>query len=148
MKRNKINPLVLSYVIVLVVLAAIGYLAEDYHMRFLQQKTLIAEDAPTALVFLDLPKMDVTLSSPAGAPERVKVALSLQVMRKNLLQLEGYQPRITDRIIVFLRQQDVEKIRQPAASSWLRKSLLSEANDAANNQVPITDVVFRQFVVQ
>ena len=135
------------YVAFLLGLAVAGYLIGD-HYGFSRAKmnahngTNFASDVS----FYDLPRMNLTLSSlDGGKSGKVRIDMSLEISKKDLERMHDYQPRMCDRLVTFIRQQDIETLRNPRNQKVFHEELLQEANKVTS-PIPIIDVVLRQMV--
>lgn len=147
MKAKRINPFLVAYVVCLMGLAVAGYMVGDYTIRAELHKTLRQEYFTTDLALYDLPRININMTSNSKTnSNRLRVDVSLEVAKQDLAKLSRVQPRITDRLVTFMRKQDIEEVRPPTAMVWLHRVLLEEVNDASR-PVPIRDIVFRQFIV-
>lgn len=148
MKARKINPLVIGYVTALALLACMGYIAGDYTARINQKSASPSTNQHFAsdVGFVELPRMNMSISSSAGDAGRVRIDMSLEVEKKNLARFEDYQPIITEHLNNYVRNLDIEEIRSPNAVPKLRKELLKEVN-TMSFPVPVLDIIFRQFVI-
>lgn len=146
MALKKIIPYSVLYP-ALLLLAVIGYFVSDYNSQQAEQKALENQkNFISDIAYVDLPRMNLTLSpSDAGKGGRVRLDLSLEVEKKNVGCLSRYQPRIADKLVNYIRQQDISSLRQADTRREFRSGLL-EAVNKASYPVPIIDVVFKQLV--
>ncbi|MBV8059984.1 MAG: flagellar basal body-associated FliL family protein [Alphaproteobacteria bacterium] len=148
MRNWKTKHFVIAYLVGLFGLAVLGYYFADYALEKVQaKKTVINDKFQTDLSYVELPRMNVTLTSAhADFSGRVRMDISLVVEKKYADRLEGFKPRINDRLMSFASHMDLDTISRPQASALLRHYILKEVN-AASFPVPVIDVVFRQFAV-
>ena len=151
MRIRRENLFLTTYVMVLTLLAVMGYVASDYTIRQQQARDAAARGSSpsftTDVGFVALPRMNMTMTSSKGqATGRIRIDISLEVQQKDLARLEDYQPLITDRLISYVRKLDIEDIRRPNAVPNLRQDLLKQVNNASY-PVPVLDIIFRQFVI-
>lgn len=108
--------------------------------------SLIEEGEP---VFYDLPEFLVNLSSPSGGPTRyLKLRVSLELANEDGMEhLEMVMPRVVDGFQVYLRELRPEDFQGSAGMFLLRQELLRRVNLAAR-PVKVTDVLFREVIVQ
>ena len=146
-KKSRINPFLITYVIALVGLAAVGYYVAHYeiHNDRQHQEKYFATD----LAYYDLPRISLTLASigSSTASGKVRMDISLEVNEKDLDKLQDFQPRIMDTIINHMRQYDADDVKPSNVSSQLHENLLNVVNQASK-PILIHNIVFRQFLVQ
>lgn len=142
-RSNRLYFFIAGYTLVFGFLASFGYV-QVANVREAQKQEY--EKQAHAKTFFSMPRMELTLSSYAGVAHHARIGLNLQIDQKNLSRFEDFQPRVSDRIINFLNHQDIEELRNPNQMYDLRHSLLYEIN-AASGPVPVSDVIFREFVV-
>ncbi len=132
---------------ILIVLAIVGYFLGGYGLEQAQQRD---EDAQKTVIsdigYYNMPRMNLTLSpSEGGESGHVRIDLALEVEKKNMGRLDSFRPRIADRLVTYVRQQDISTLRETDTRRDFREGLLREANKASY-PVPIIDIVFRQMV--
>ncbi len=146
-----------AYVMVLAGLAALGYFEANRFEDAKNSKPIAAqiaashESAPSVATnskgFYRLPRMELTLSSFEGETHHARIGISIQVDKNNIERFADYQPRVSDRIIDYLRHQDVSEISKPSAMFDLHRDLLEEINEASD-PIRVSDIVFREFIVR
>jgi flagellar basal body-associated protein FliL len=147
MRKYRTGLLIGGYVFALSALAFFGYYVEDYSLRAdhhkIEQLPLFSSD----LTYFDLPRMSLTLtSSSKNGPTRVRCDISLEVAEKDRQRLLDYQPRISDRLVDYMRRLDGEEILRPNVTGWLRRDLLDQVN-TVSDPIAVRDIIFRQFVI-
>ena len=95
------------------------------------------------MTYFDLPRMDVAMG--AGGPQ-MKIQIALEVSNKDIPMLEGYQPRITDRLNGFFSRLSPDEVVQPGYLPFLRQEMLRQINQTGV-PVPVHGLVLRQMVV-
>lgn len=131
----------------LLTMAVIGYFVGDYSIRQAQiKKEMQSQNFISDVGFYDLPRMNITMTSEGGNSAYVRVDVSLKVLKSDVGRLTDYYPRINDRLLTFIRHQDINELRQPVTQKLIRADLLREANKASY-PIPIMDIVFRQIVI-
>lgn len=147
MKNVKTTLFVMAYVVALASLGTVGYIYADYKIKTDKHQTELNEKFHTDVTYVDLPPMNLTFSSSsAHTAGRVRINISLEVDKKYASKVEGYAPRITDRIVSYTQQLDFDEINRPSATKWLREHFLQIANTVSSS-APVIDVVFRQFLI-
>ncbi|MDR3424623.1 MAG: flagellar basal body-associated FliL family protein [Alphaproteobacteria bacterium] len=142
--RSRMVQIYVACVLLFVGLAACGYLVAD-------QAGLIKHPAPVAhafvsdMTYVDLPRMMVDVGSKDSSAQ-VQVDISLEIASKDKAILEGYQPRITDKINDFLSQEPPEEIARFSSTPWIRQELLRQVN-GVGSPVPVYDVLLRQMLI-
>lgn len=146
-KRRKINFFIIGYTSAFIVLALIGYKMVDkggasaaYH-RIIEHSYFT-----TDLAIYDLPRINVNLIGGDGKTARVRIDLSLEVAKQDMERLEGFKPRITDKVIDYMRGQNLSELSPPEAMRELHEDLLRVV-DSASRPIPVHEVIFRQFLV-
>jgi flagellar basal body-associated protein FliL len=147
MITKKFSLFVAGYVLGLTALACVGYLYADFSIKAERSQRVEEQRFRSDLAYVNLPRMNLTLSSSAGHQTgRVRIDLSLAVEKQYVGRMEDVEPRIAERIVGYIRQVDFDDISQPTATKWLRKRVLEEATNASS-PLPIVDVVFNQLVI-
>ena len=95
------------------------------------------------VAYFDLPRMIVSIG--AGGTQ-MRVQISLEVARDDLPALEGYQPRITDRLNGYFSRLEPKELTRPGYLPFLRQEMLRQINDAGA-PVPVHDLMLRQLVI-
>jgi flagellar basal body-associated protein FliL len=154
-RKKKISYFIPAYALLLAIMAVFGYYAlrNDASTGTLAGTQVASHGFHTDLAYYDLPRMTVSIggnnaSNGGGgstAP-RVRVDISLEVASKDIRVIDGFQPRITDRLSNFLSQLTPEQIETPSSTTWLREQMLRQIN-AAGSPVPVHDLMFRQLVI-
>ena len=148
MKTRKINPFLAAYVVGLGCLAVIGYSCADFTMHIDHPAKTVAEQTQTHtdVTFVDLPRLNLVVPSAHGSRGRLRMDITLEIDKKYALMLQGYTPRISERIESYAQAINIEDVTPPKATQQLRQDLLQEAA-TGGFPVPIIDVIFRQFVM-
>ncbi len=144
------GPFIVIYVMTLIALAFVGVFVGGHLMQRKPTQHVVAKQPPPpppSLVFYDMPRMEISMIDGGGRPHMVYIALNLEVSPRDFSGMKSIAPRIVDRIVGWLRKQDVAQIRQTKATRQLREDLLGEVNLAAA-PVQIADVAIREFVVE
>jgi flagellar basal body-associated protein FliL len=143
---------VTAYMTLFGMLAALGYYALENANFFSTPEANASHGFHSDLAYYDLPRMTIAVGSggePGGggaiAP-RVRIDIALEVAIKDVRVIDGYQPRITDRLTTFLSHLTPDQIEQPGSMPWLHEQMLKQVNSAAS-PVPVHDLMFRQLVV-
>jgi flagellar basal body-associated protein FliL len=136
----------MAYLLALVALAFVGYKLGGYTVEIEHQAVATKNTYASDVAYLSLPRMTMSITSVDGQAGRLRMDISLEVEKKNMLQLEGVAPVISDRIISYVRKLDVDDMRSTNAVTKLRMDLLREVN-SASFPFPVVDIVFRQFLV-
>jgi flagellar basal body-associated protein FliL len=136
-----------AYIFSFTALAAIGYCVGDYSFRTQAHKMSVPNSVIAAdTAYYDLPHVSLTINSVAGDSDLLRLDMSLEVQKSDLARLDGIQPRISDRLVEYLRKQDIETLRQASKEHQFKDELLEETNKASY-PVQVMDIVFRRFVV-
>lgn len=125
MKKDRINPFLIIYLVALSSLAAVGYYVVDYQIASEQHKAREKQHFASDMTTYDLPSINMIISS-SDKSGHMRMDLSLEVTKDDVERLKDYQPRIVDRLVSYMRQQDIEEIRPPTAMNSLRKHLMQE----------------------
>ncbi|MDE2029311.1 MAG: flagellar basal body-associated FliL family protein [Alphaproteobacteria bacterium] len=115
------------------------------HMRKLKPVALPANGYATDMAYYDLPSMTVSLGSGAGnMPPRLRADMSLEMARKDLPSIQGYEPHIVEKLNAFLANVSPEDLRDATSLPWLRSEMLQVVNQGA--PAPIHAILFRELV--
>jgi flagellar basal body-associated protein FliL len=147
MTNTHVSGLVASYAMVVVMLAGFGLYAADRAGMLPSTQKIPAGHAlfTTEMAYYDLPHMTVAMAS-GGASSHVRLDISIEIASKDMMIVEGYQPRMTDGLNRFLSHLRPDQIARPNALPWLRAELLKQVN-SVGSPAPVHDLTFRQFVV-
>ena len=149
MKINKTVLFLTAYVAVIIVFTFAGYyFYADYEMSIRKHQSVQIKPPPNVdIVYIDLPRISVTLSSSgANLSGSVRMDLMLEVDGQYASKIQGYRARITDGLIRYTQTLDYAELARPKATARLKPDLLREVNEVSA-PVPIRDLVFREFVV-
>ena len=145
--NTHISGLVASYAMVVTLLAGFGlYAADKAGMLPTIQKVVPGHALfATDMAYYDLPHMTVAMAA-GSAASHVRLDISLEIASKDVMIVEGFQPRMTDTLNRYLSHLRPDQIARPNAMPWLREELLKQVN-SVGSPVPIHDLTFRQFVI-
>jgi len=151
LKSNRFYFFVVGYAALFAMLAFFG---TEEAARLRGERTNIIKEAESRLdaltkhkVIFNLPRMDVTMTALEGETHRMRLGISLEIDKKSVETFEGYQPRVSDRIVNFLNHQDINEFTGSNGMDKLRNDILFEANKASG-PVVINDVIFSEFIVR
>jgi flagellar basal body-associated protein FliL len=97
------------------------------------------------MAYIDLPRINLQVGD-ANNEVHMRLEISLEVAKKDLPIMQGYQPQITDRLNFFLAHMRPEQLRQPQNIPELRAAMLRLVNDMGA-PVPVHDLMLRQMIV-
>ncbi|MDP6404450.1 MAG: flagellar basal body-associated FliL family protein [Alphaproteobacteria bacterium] len=99
-------------------------------------------------VFFDLPEMLVNLNTGGKHTSYLKIRISLEVADPLMLeQMEILQPRMVDRLQVFLRELRLEDLDGSSGLVRLKEEMLLRVNSAVK-PLKVNDVLFKDMLVQ
>ncbi len=101
-------------------------------------------DRSTSLYML--PPVTVNLASRGSKAHTARMSIGLEVKNDQLPRVEGYAPRIIDRIQTTMGRVSLDEVRDRKNLLWLSRTLLWEVNQVSG-PVKILDVLFREIVV-
>ena len=147
LRISRLRFFIIAYIAVFMTLAACGYIVID-HKRMVQQESdsLMAHKVVTDLAYYDLPRITVSVNTSGDMPPRLRADISLEVARKDMHSVAGYEPRITERLsdlLASIRPEDLESSKSVPA---LRAEMLRAIN-GAGAPVPVHDLLFRELVI-
>ena len=142
--QNILKALYAGCASVLLILAIVGYSIIDKN-KHIDRPKHIENPFFSDMTYMDLPRVNVALGKGIDTTH-VRVNIALEVTKKDLPIIEGYQPRIMDKLSLYLGSLTPEQLRMAGTSSIMRQSLLQKAN-AAGAPVPIHDLFFEQIVI-
>lgn len=146
-KHRRINFFIVGYWLAFFLLALTGYYMSEAKVAKTYHNFLTNGYFATDLAMYDLPRINMDLTTDDGGRKtRVRMDISLEVAKKDMLRIEGYKPRITDRIIMYMHSQNFEGVSPPEVMRRLHENLLSVIA-ASSEPVAVHDIIFRQFVV-
>jgi len=147
MAPRKVNMFLAGYIAALVLLAVLGYFAGDYTARMSEkrQAEIASQHFASDVSYIDLPSVNMSLSSSEGDTGRIRIDMSIEVEKKYLSRIQDYQPLIADRLVNYMRNIPANEVRRANAVPKLRKNLLKEVNSVS--RMPVMDIIFRQFVI-
>jgi hypothetical protein len=146
MSRPRLYSFVAAYIGVLSALAIIGYYLAD-EVGLVHHRAPLTQKFATDLAYYDLPRMMIGLNGNGehGATH-VRIDLSLEIAKKDVPILEGYQPRITDKVSDFLATISPDRMQEMQYMPWLHKEILKQVN-ASGSPAPVHDVILRQMLI-
>jgi flagellar protein FliL len=99
-------------------------------------------------IFMNLPELIVNLNTGQRRANFLKITIALELQNQtDVARIEAQMPRIVDTFQVYLRELRLEDLRGSAGMFRLREELLARVN-AATQPVQVTDVLFREMLVQ
>jgi hypothetical protein len=115
----------------------------SYQSTAAHRHDAVTHNFTTDLTYYDMPRMTILLGG--GAQTQVRLDLSLEVAKKDVAVVEGFQPRIADRLNGLFLHINPDDFRSSTDLPWLRQQMLSQVNNAT--PVPIHDLLLRQMVI-
>jgi flagellar FliL protein len=149
-RRFSGKKLVLFYIAPALLVCGLG--AGGYFFFFAKPSTAEAANqtvvARPPSVFMNLPELIVNLNTGQRRANFLKITIALELQNQtDVPRIEAQMPRIVDTFQVYLRELRVEDLRGSAGMFRLREELLARVNAAAQ-PVQVTDVLFREMLVQ
>ena len=141
--KNSILRVYIIGVAIFVALAVCGYYMAD-RIGLIKHPVPVAHGFISDMAYLDLPRMTVSLGGAGSVHVRVDIAL--EVARKDIPTLEGFQPRITDKLNAFFSKVQLDEIEEPASMPFLRQEMLRQIN-SVTAPIPVHDLMLRQLVI-
>ncbi len=132
------------YVMVPVFICWLGYRVYSYDLP----RNFFAgfhNGVPT--VFYNLPQMSVGGVSANGHTSVLKIRLSIEVPIKDYRRVEDFEPRMVEKILLFMRQKNPDELRQADGEERLRESLLQEIGNGAF-PIPVMGISISEMVVE
>jgi flagellar basal body-associated protein FliL len=122
------------YVGMPVLLAWIGWLVIDYKAAHRDDIEAVSMSSTTALYAL--PRVALTMDAGVGQVSgMMKLDIGIEVKREDLKRVIDYEPRILERILMYMRKQDYAKLQEPDSVRWIRRGLEEQICSGA---VPIS----------
>jgi flagellar basal body-associated protein FliL len=135
MTRHKHKILfIAAYVAMPALLAWVGYefSGYDFAKKSVVHNSGIYKDAGgSSMTYYDLPRVSLSMGTNTGGNGTMKLDLSLEVQKIDLQRVVDFEPRIIEKILIFMRKQNYEKFQQPNGARELRKSLEQEIRKGA-----------------
>jgi flagellar basal body-associated protein FliL len=143
LSRYRTHTFLTMYVSVFMALAALGY--------YVVHKSSFVEGHPAQathsfasdLAYYDMPRMTIVVG---GGDVHMRIDMALEISKKDMQIVEGYQPRMTAKLNSFLSTLGSERVREAQMLPWLRAEMLAQVN-SVGMPVPVHDLLFRQLVV-
>ena len=137
-KHNHKILFIFLYVGMPVILAWIGYLYSNIPFvpkaqtpDAMEETSVYKHDAHSVFAFYDLPRVSLSMASSTGAGGVMKVDLSLEIPRADLQRVTDFEPRIIEKIMLYMRTQNYEELQRPNGARELRKGLEHEIRTGA-----------------
>jgi hypothetical protein len=147
MKLHKITLFLSAYILALGIFAWTGYyFYADYTMHSRLQNPTMSNHFQTDIAYVDLPRITLTLPASAMGEGNIRMDITLEVENKYAAQVEGFRPRIADKLIHYTRSLNYKDLARPNSTLWLKPDMLSIVNNVSDS-VPIRNIIFRQFLV-
>jgi flagellar basal body-associated protein FliL len=147
MKNRKLTMFMVSYVVALIAFSVAGYYVYADFSIEASRKSAEDERSKSSLAYIELPHITIALPSlKTGLSGNVRLDIALAVENRYAAKIDGFRPRIADRLIDYCSRQNFDEFTSPRSLLWLREDLLQEAN-IASAPFPIKDIIFRKFVV-
>ena len=121
------------------------YFYADYTLHAEHVRLKQNERHQSDLTYVDLPRISVSLSSEGGSGT-VRMDITLEVEGKYATQVEGFRPRIMDRLIHYTKTLSYDDLARPKSIIWLKPDMLQEVR-SASSPAPVKDIIFREFIV-
>lgn len=142
--KYKTHRFIALYVSVLFLwIAAFGYYYESTRPDPAPNATSASRMFHTDMAYYDMPRMTVSVGS---GDVHMRIDVALEVAKKDVPMVEGYQPRITAKLNSYLSTLSPERIQEAKMLPWLRAEMLAQIN-SVGAPIPVHDLVFRQLVV-
>jgi flagellar FliL protein len=95
-----------------------------------------------------MPRLELTMQAFEGQQSHhVRLGINLEIAKDKIERFQGYEPRVSDRIVGFLGHEDVNRFEGPDGITKLRHDILPEINQASK-PIVVSDIIFREFVVR
>jgi flagellar basal body-associated protein FliL len=146
MHKNRPSKFTIGYTLLMCTFAGAGIFALNHLSSFAPVDPVPVHGPKGDLAYLHLPRISVAVGSVGASSSHIKMDIALEVAAKDIAVLQGYEPRITDKINQFLGGLTAEEIERPSTTPWLRAEVLKQAN-TAGSPVPVTGIVFRSLVI-
>lgn len=130
------------YLSTLFVAASISYLVGNKNINLTHSFFSNARGT----VMVNIPRARMDLAKVSGSSNSVRMDISLEVADKDVERLEGYLPRIMDRIQTHMLTVRPQEIKDGKGLQWLRDDLAWEAN-LVSGPVRIKSINFRDLIV-
>jgi flagellar basal body-associated protein FliL len=141
--RSRIFYVYAFAVLMFLTLAIFGYCVAD--MNGLRRPVPLAGNFVTDMAYIDLPRINLQVGD-ANNEAHMRIEIALEVAKKDIPTVEGYQPQITDRLNLFLAHMRPEQLRQLRNIPELRADMLRLVNDMGS-PAPIHDLMLRQMII-
>lgn len=147
MRQYHIALFLLAYVSAFAISAWAGYyFYADYALHKVHHKEAETQRFQSDMAYVDLPRISVTLSSANGHAGTVRMDVTLEVENKYVAQVQGFRPRIADRLIRYAQTLNYDDLAAAKSIVWLKPDMLQEIQDSGT-PAPIRDIIFREFIV-
>lgn len=155
MRFVRVNLFIAGYVLVLSLLATIAYFVglnqANHSFTFSEEQQaeqrLDALGSQSGMKFYNMPRIDMNMMSASGAKSgTLKLALSLEVAPENAERISGYEPRIVDRVMTYMRKMSVQEI-QSMTLYQLHADLLREIN-MVTGPIRVNGIAVRELVIE
>lgn len=139
---------VASYVAIFTALGLFGYMLLKQEQEIHQVAQVLAtKKVVTDLSYYDLPRMTVAVNNvEGGSSSRLRVDISLEVARKDMVYVTSLQPHITAKLREKLANITVDRDELAHSVPVIRADLLHAINSEVM-PVPVHDLLFRELVI-
>jgi flagellar basal body-associated protein FliL len=142
--RNQIVQVYIACLAMFVALAVGGYFLADRAGLIAHPRSAATQDFVTDMAYYDLPHMNISMGG--GRSTHLWVDIALEVARKDMPIIAGYQPQIMDKLNLFFSKMKPEDVEQPDAMPALRQEILWQIN-SAGAPIPVHDMMLRRMVI-
>jgi flagellar basal body-associated protein FliL len=143
MTRRKKLILAALYITLPLIIGWIGYSVYAYNLP--HHGHLFANGKETA--YYDLPRISLGNIPGMGHSHTMKIALSLEVPADQYQRIEDFEPRIIEKILLFMHDQKPEDLERADGQQRLRESLKDTISHGAV-PIKVVSVAIREMVVE
>ncbi|MDD3370521.1 MAG: flagellar basal body-associated FliL family protein [Alphaproteobacteria bacterium] len=129
----------------IIVLAILGFLYAGNVISSGSAPTTVRRSGAPEMSYIGLPRVNVAFSGPFAM--QMQLDLTLEVEPRYAMIVEGYVPKVMDRLNAYFPRAKLDDLDRPHAMFLLRKEMLWEVNNIGI-PVPVNDVLIQNMYMR
>ncbi|MGE3624389.1 MAG: flagellar basal body-associated FliL family protein [Bdellovibrionales bacterium] len=136
------------YVLAPMLLAWVGYMYSEVDRSRAYRERMSLYNPSTNTVLYHLPRVSLSMSMSGTARSgTMKLDLGLEVSKGEVQRVIDFEPRIVEKIIMYMHKQNLAELQQPWGEREFRERLTREISTGAD-PVKVASIVVNRMVFQ